>query len=221
MELKAQRRSVTGKGVQALRKEGKVPAVVYGTKQESFPIEMSSKDFGRVFKEAGESTMIELVIDGEKKSALIHDIDRDPVTDEVRHADFYAIQKGQKVEVAVPIIFSGEAPAVKELGANIIKVLHEIEVEGEASRLPHTVSVDVSALVTLESYISAKDIALPDDVRLITAPDEMVATVALPEEEPEEPVATPDMESIGISEERGKKEDEGSEGTASTEKTEA
>jgi len=208
MELQAVKRAVTGKGVQALRKEGKMPAVIYGAKETSLPIEVAMKDFSRVLKEAGESSVVELNIDGEKKSVLIHDVDLDPITHEPRHADFYAIQKGQKVEVEVPIVFTGEAPAVKELGANLIKVLHEIEVEAEATNLPHEVTVDLSGLKTLEDHIAAKDITLPAGVELITDPEEAVVTLAMPDEEPEEPVQGPDMESIGISEDRGKKEEE-------------
>lgn len=210
-ELKATRRSVTGKGVQALRREGRMPAVMYGGKENTLPIDVETKEFLHVFKEAGESTVVTLTIDGDAKSVLIHDVDLDPVTNEPRHADFYAITKGQKVEVEVPIVFTGEAPAVKELGANLIKMLHEVEVEAEATNLPHELTVDVSSLVALESHISAKDIALPAGVTLITNPDEIVAGLAMPDEEPEEPAPAPDMASIGISEERGKKEEEGEE----------
>jgi len=214
MELKAVKRSITGKGVQALRREGRMPGVVYGGKHESLPIEVSAKEFGKVFNEAGESTVVTLNIDSDSKSVLIHEVDLDPITNEPRHVDFYAITKGQKVEVGVPIVFTGEAPAVKELGANLIKVLHELEVRGEATELPHEITIDVSDLATLEDHISAKDIALPPGVELITEPAELVVTLAMPEEEPEEPVEAPDISSIGISEERGKKEEEGEENPA-------
>ena len=209
MELTAHKRLITGKGVRALRSEGKMPAVVYGAKDKTLSIEVSSKDFARVLKDAGESTVVQLSVDGTVKDVLIHEVDLDPVTHVPRHADFYAIQKGQKVEVEVPLEFIGIAPAVKELGANVVKILHEVEVEAEATNLPHALTVDISTLTTLESYIAAKDIVLPKGVVLAGDPEEVVVNVAMPEEEPEEPVAAPDMESIGISEERGKKEEEG------------
>lgn len=208
MELTATKRTVTGKAVEALRKAGKIPAVVYGAKDEAFSIELSARDFATVLKDAGESTVIQLSIDGSEKNVLIHDVDYDPITNQPRHADFYAVQKGQKVEVSIPLEFVGVAPVIKELGANVVKVLHEIEVEADAMSLPHELTVDVSSLTTVESHISAKDIVLPAGVTLVTDPEEVVATVAMPEEEPEEPIAAPDMASIGISEERGKKEEE-------------
>ncbi len=207
MELSAQKRSVTGKGVRALRQEGKMPAVIYGTKEETLSIQVDSKDFTKVLKEAGESSVITLSIEGTNKDVLIHDVDRDPVTDIPRHADFYAVQKGQKVEVSVPLEFVGEAPAVKELGANLIKVVHEIEIEAEAVHLPHQLEVDVSTLVALDSHITAKEITLPVGVTLITDPEETIVNIAMPEEEKEEEVPEgPDMEAIGISEDRGKKD---------------
>ena len=209
MELKAQKRAELGKGVQALRDEGKLPAVMYGAKDASVSIAVDAKDFAKVFKNAGESTIVELVVDSEKKNVLIHDIDHDPVTSEPRHVDFYVVQKGQKVEVEIPLVFVGEAPGVRELGANLIKALHEVEIEGDATNLPHELTVDVSSLVSLESHITAKDSPLPAGVTLITDPEESVASLAMPEEEPEEPAEAPDMDSIGISEERGKKEEAG------------
>lgn len=208
MELTATKRTTLGKGVQTLRNAGTLPAVVYGAKDETLPIEISAREFSHILKDAGESTIIKLSIDGMEKNVLIHDVDYDPLTNLPRHADFYAVQKGQKVEISIPIFFTGVAPAVKELGANVVKVLHEVEIEADAMSLPHELSVDLSTLATLDSQIMAKDIVLPSGVTLITSAEEIVATVALPEEEPTEPVAAPDMSAIGISEERGKKEEE-------------
>lgn len=210
MELIAQKRSVTGKGVQTLREDGRMPAVVYGAQEDSITIDVATNDFLRVFKEAGESTIVELSIAGEVKNVLVHEVDFDPLTNEPRHVDFYIVKKGQKVEVEIPIEFTGESPAVKELGANVIKVLHEITIEAEATNLPHEFTVDISNLKTLEDDITAGDISLPEGVTLITDPEETVVTLAMPEEETEESAEEPDMDAIGISEERGKKEEEGS-----------
>ena len=208
MQLQAHKRSIIGKGVQALRAQGRMPAIVYSGGEESVPIELSAKEFAQVFKAAGESTVIELSIEGETKNVLINAVDIDPIKHEVRHADFYAVKKGQKVEIAVPLVFTGVSPAIKELGANLVKVLHELDVEAEATNLPRELTVDITSLVDLESHIAAKDVSLPEGVTLVTDPEETVAIVVIPEEEPEEPVEAPDMASIGISEERGKKEEE-------------
>ena len=209
MELTATKRSVTGKGVRALREEGKMPAVVYGPKQKALAIEVSVKDFGKALETAGESTVVTLIVDGEPHHVLIHDIDRDPVTSAPRHADFYAVVKGQKVEVSVPLEFTGIAPAVKELNANLVKALREIDVSADAMNLPHQIVVDVSGLDALDKQILARDVALPVGVTLVTGEDEVVATVIAAVEEKVEVVAAPDMATIGISEERGKKEEEG------------
>ena len=187
-----------------------MPGVVYGPQQAAVAIEVPLKEFTKTLAEAGESTVVELSVDGEVHPVLIHDIDRDPVTDLPRHADFYAIVKGQKVEVSVPLEFVGVAPAVKELNGNLLKALHELEVEADPMNLPHEITVDISSIVALDAPIFAKDITLPAGVTLVTDGDDVVATVVEAEEEPApETVAAPDMEAIGISEERGKKEGEG------------
>lgn len=216
MELQAAKRTVTGKGVQTLRKEGKIPAVVYGAGEETLAIELSAKDFEKTLKEAGESAVVTLSIDGDTKNVLIHEVDVDPVSNEPRHADFYAVKKGQKVEVEVPIEFVGESQAVKE-GANLMKVMHALSIEGEATHLPQQIEVDVSALAAIGDQITAGDITLPEGIALVVSPEEVVALASEQKEEEEEaPTEGPDMESIGISEDRGKKED----APATEEKTE-
>lgn len=212
ISLTANKRSAFGKKAKALAEKGIMPAVVYGPKQEAIAIEVPLRDFSKTLETAGESTVVSLLVDGAEHPVLIHDVDRDPVTGTPRHADFYAIVKGQKVEVSVPIEFTGVAPAVKELNANLVKALHELEVEADPMNLPHEITVDVSALVSLDQQILAGDISLPEGVVLKTGPDEVIALVIAAKEEPvEEVAAAPDMETIGISEERGKKEEEGGE----------
>lgn len=208
MELKASKRSVLGKDVQALRAEGKMPAVVYGPSLKAFPIEVNLREFAKTFEKAGESSVVTLSVDGEEHSTLIYAVDRDPVTDVPRHADFYAVQKGQKVEIAVPIEFTGIAPAVKELSGNLVKALHQIEVEAEATNLPHSIIVDVSGLDAIDAQILAGDIVLPAGVTLVTGAEEVVVLIAAANEEEVDEVTAPDMSAIGISEERGKKEEE-------------
>ena len=218
MELTATKRSITGKGVQALREAGTMPAIVYGAKEEAVAIEVSAKEFGKVFQEAGESDVISLMVDGELKNVLIYDVDMDPITNVPRHADFYAIQKGQKVEVKVPIEFTGESPAVKA-GANLVKVLYELEVEADAMHIPHEFTVDVSGMTEIDQEIKAKDIVLPAGVTLVTGPEEVIAIIAEAKEEKEEEVAAaPDMAAIEISEDRGKKPEEEAEAGAKEEK---
>lgn len=189
-----------------IRKAGQVPAVFYGKKEASTPISIRQIDFLKVWKEAGESTVVTLnTPDGEKES-LIHDVDLDPVTGNPRHADFYVFEKGHKVEVALPVEFVGISAAVKELGGILVKVLHEVKVEAMPKDLPHNISLDISSLANFGDQILAKDIPLPSGVELKVNREEVVATVTAPREEKEEEVVVPiDLDAIEV-EEKGKKE---------------
>src|SRR3970040_331841 len=128
LTLKAEIRDTKTKP-ETVRKAGKIPAVFYGKKEASTPISIPKTDFLKVWKEAGESTVVTLnTPDGEKES-LIKDVDIDPVSGAPRHADFYVFEKGHKVEVSLPVEFTGVSPAVKDLGGVLVKVLHEVRVE--------------------------------------------------------------------------------------------
>jgi large subunit ribosomal protein L25 len=215
MEITATKRTETGKALETLRKAGSIPAVVYGPKQESVSITIGRRDFEKVFKAAGESTVVTVTVDGQAIPTLIHDVDHDPVTNAVRHADFYAIVKGQKVEVMIPLEFVGESAAVKA-GANLVKTMYEIEVEADPMNLPHNLTVDISKLTEVGSQVLASDIALPQGVVLVGDADEVVAIAAAANDEViEDTVAEVDMTQIGDSVERGKKEEDADAGAAS------
>lgn len=198
-----------------LRADGKLPAVFYGPKEESVAIAISARDFEKIFKEAGESTLVKLTGDFGEKETLIYDVDVDPVSYKPRHADFYVPEKGKKVIVSIPIEFEGISPAVKELGGTLVKVLYEVEVEAEPAKLPHELVVDISVLKDFDTQITAGDIKLPEGVTLAADADEIVANVSeAREEEPEEEPEAVDLSQIEV-EQKGKKEDEaeGAEGS--------
>lgn len=207
---------------EALRAAGKVPAVFYGPKDEATSISFDKLVFDKVFKEAGESTVITLKGVGEDRDTLIHDIDFHPVTGMPVHVDFYVMEKGKKVRTHVPLEFVGEeeAPAIKSLGGTLVKSVHELEIEAMPKDLPHGIEIDVSVLDTFDKHISIKDIKLPAGVELVGQdPEETVVSVAEPREEViDEPVQAIDMDAIEV-EEKGKKEspDEASEGEAGKE----
>lgn len=203
VQLSATKREETGKHAGT---DGRMRAVVYGPKQESTPIEVSSHDFIKVLRDAGESTVIELSGLGSPMQVLIHEVDRDPVTNIPRHADFYAIEKGAKVEVAVPLEFIGESPAVKA-GANLVKVMHELEVEASPADLPHSISIDISVLAAVGDQIHVSDIVPPKGVVIKAEAEEVIALAQEVAVEAEEPVAAVDMAAIEV-EEKGKKEEE-------------
>lgn len=208
--LTAQARTETGKKTASLREDGRMPAVVYGPKQEATPIALETREFEKVLRDAGESSVIELAgVGSGALQVLIHEVDRDPVTNRPRHADLYAIEKGAKVEVAVPLTFEGESMAVK-LGANIVKVLHEIEIEADPSKLPHELVVDISKLEAVGDQIHVRDIKVPAGVEVKNDPEDVVALAQEVEQETEEDSAAPDMSAIEV-EQKGKTEEEGDE----------
>ena len=196
--------------VQSLREAGKMPADFYGPKEKSTSVMVSTVEFIKVYKKAGESSVIILKDGEEEHEALIHDIDVHPLTGAPRHADFYVIEKGKKVKVHVPLTFIGISPAVKEKGAILVKVLRELEIEAAPKDLPHELTVDISSLVEFSSTILAKDIAIPAGVTLIALPEEVVASVAEAKEEVEE-VTPIDMSTIEVAK-KGKEAKEGEEG---------
>ncbi len=202
-KLAIKERSTIGKANERLAGTGNIPAVFYGPKEQSTSIEVSARDFDKVLKEAGESTVVVLSGIGADKDALIKSVDFDPVSGVPRHADFYVLEKGKKVEVNVPIEFTGEAPAVKQ-GANLVKVLHEIEVEAMPANLPHEIIVDVSGLTSIDQQILVKDIVPPAGVEIKTSGDEVVVLIAAAHEEKEE-AAPVDLSAIEV-EKKGKED---------------
>lgn len=197
--------------LEIIRQEGFLPAVFYGRKEASTPISIKETDFMKVWKQAGESSIVTLECAGESHDSLIHDVSVDPVKGNVVHVDFYVIEKGKKVTVDVPLTFVGVAPAQKDLGGSLVKVMHELPIEAEAKNLPHEIEVDVSVLTGFESRIFARDLKLPTGVVLAGNPDEIVALVNVVQEEKVEEAAPVDLSSIELSDAKGKKEEEGAE----------
>lgn len=207
MELTVEKRASEVKA-KALRDKGVLPAVIYGRSEESTPIAVDLKTFSKLYKAAGESSVITLKGLGADKQVLIHEVEFDAVSGAPIHADFYAIQKGQKVTVSVPLEFDGVSPAVKDLGGILTKVMHELEMTVEPGELPHAIHVDISTLVGLDSQIKVSDLKLPKSAEIEIDADEVVATISVAQDEPEEPAAPVDLSAIETSVERGKKEED-------------
>lgn len=194
---------------EAVRDSGRLPAVFYGPKEKSTPITLSMVDFIKVYKKAGESSVIILKEGKSEHEALIQDVDFHPVTGAPRHVDFYIIEKGKKVKVNVPLVFEGVSPAVKDKGAILVKVARELEIEAAPKDLPHELKVDISSLIEFSSTVTAKDIKLPSGVTLVSGADEILASVSEAKEEVEESKPI-DMSAIEV-EKKGKIETEGEE----------
>ena len=187
-----------------VRRSGSLPAVFYGPKEPSQAITVNSIQFKKIWKDAGESSVIVLKNGDEEHEALIHDVSVHPVTEIPLHADFYVIEKGKKLQVKVPLEFVGVSPAVKDLGNILVKVLHEMEIEAMPKDLPREIEVDISPLATADSQILAKDVKLPSGVTFLGNPEEVVAAIAVPKEEVEEP--TKSIEDIEVVGAKGKEE---------------
>lgn len=203
--LQIETREATGKKLATLRKAGKLPGVVYGPKQASMNILLEKNVFEKVLKEAGESTVINLVGVGEEIEVLVHEVAFNPSKGGVEHVDFYALEKGKEITVHVPLEFIGEAPAVKT-GGSLTKVLHEIEITCKPSALPQHIDVDVSSLDDFEKQIHVKDLVVPAGVKVLNDADEVVALVQEVVDEPEPEVAAVDMDAIEV-EAKGKTEE--------------
>ncbi len=189
-------------------KEGFIPAVYYGAQQQATSIFIDAIEFKKVLASAGESSSIVLVTEHGNETAMIQDVQIHPVKSNTVHVDFYILEKGQKVHVKTPIVFTGESQAVKE-GGVLVKVMHELSVEGDPTKLSHEFTVDISALVALDSVIHVSDIKLPTGVELYhVTPEDVIASIAEAKEEVEAAPAEVDLSAIEV-EAKGKKDEEG------------
>ncbi|MBI5139067.1 50S ribosomal protein L25 [Candidatus Nomurabacteria bacterium] len=195
----------------ALRKSGGIPAVFYGAGEESTPISVSKTEFKKIWREAGESSAVEVALPQKNINALIYEVQTDPVTDEPIHVDFLAIDMSKKIKVKVPLEFSGISGAVKSGIGNLVKVLHEIEIEALPKDLPHDLMVDISKLESLDDTVVVSDVKLPVGVVAITPGADVVASIVAQVEEKEEVAAPVDLSAIEV-EKKGKKEEEGEAG---------
>ena len=203
--LAVEKREKAAGKARAVRRIGAIPGVVYGHTQAAVSLSIDVRAFDKAFKSAGEASVITLTGLDKDIPVLIQEVDLDPITNLPRHVDFYAITKGQKVEVAVPLAFVGESAAV-ENGANLIKVMHELEIEADPMNLPHEIEVDLSLLAALGDQIHVRDLKLPAGIELMVSEDEVVALVQEVQEEKVEEVAAADLSAIEV-EKKGKEEE--------------
>ena len=191
LTIKVKKREILGKKVKNLRQKGVLPAVLYGPKIKNLSLEVDFKEFENIYKETGESSLVSLEVGDKKFPVLIHEVKKDPLTGKLIHVDFYQPILTEEVEVTVPIVFEGEAPAVKEFGGTLVREISEIEVKALPQNLPHEIRVNIENLKTLEDEILVKDLKLPEGAKVQREPDEIVAVVTPPgkvEEELEKPV---------------------------------
>lgn len=180
-------RETLGKSVKNLRNQGSVPAVVYGHGLKTISVTVDRIAFDKVYKQVGESSLVDLVVDGGKSiKTLVQEVQFHPTTGTVQHVDFHQVRMDEKLEVDIPLRFVGEAPAVKELGGILVKAVNELKVECLPKDLVHEIEIDITSLAEFNHSLHVKDIKLPAGLKVLSpSHDEVVVTVTPPRSEAE------------------------------------
>lgn len=209
MQLTVQTRDKFGKANKALRESGLIPAELYGHGVPNLHLSVGGKDFAKVLKEAGETSVIELVVGGEKHPVMIHDLERDPVSGEIKHIDFHQVRMDEKIKAHIPIRFAGEAPAVKQ-GGILNQTMTEVEVEALPSSLPPHFTIDISVLAELNQSIYIKDLHGLKGVEILVDPETVIVSVTPPlkEEVEEQPVVDVSQVVVETEEKKAEREKE-------------
>jgi large subunit ribosomal protein L25 len=182
LKIEAKNRNVFGKKVRSLLKQGLIPAEVYGHGFENLHVSLPAKEFVKVFNQVGESSLINIDLEGNIFPVLIHDIQKDSLSDRIVHVDLYRVRMDEKIKTTVPLRFVGEAPAVKK-GGILVKSVEEVEVEALPSDLPHELEVDLSKLVEIHQSLHGSDIKVPSGVKINIDQNMAIATVVELEKE--------------------------------------
>jgi len=186
--LPATTRTVVGKKVRHVRKQGALPIILYGHGINPTILSVPLKDFRQAYRVAGQATLVDVKVDNkEPVKALIHDIQTDPVSDQVIHADLYQVKMTEKVKTEVPLKFVGDAPAVKELEGSLITQKDHLTIEALPADLIPEIEVDVSSLQTFEDTIKVATIKarIPSAVTILDEDEDIVALVTPPRSEEE------------------------------------
>lgn len=177
--LPASTRTVTGKPVKLLRAKGRVPAVLYGFGMTPKNLELDAMSFGKIFGAAGESTLVDVVVDGGAPvKALIQEVQQHPITGRISHADLRAVNMKEKITAEIPLALVGEAPVAKAQAAVITKVREALEVECLPGDLVHEINVDLSTLTDIGQTIRVRDLKIPAGMEIRADADDVVVTVA-------------------------------------------
>ncbi len=186
VKLAVKNRLEKGKKTNKGRREGLIPAVVYGRGVETLNIWVKALDFRNLLKKSGESTIIDLEVEKkDSRNVIIQDIQRDPLTHRIIHLDFYQVRMNEEIETEVELVFIGESPAVKELGGVLVKNMDKLEIKCLPADLPSRIDVDVSALKTFDDHITVGDLNIGKGVKIEIEPETVVAIVTPPRTEEE------------------------------------
>jgi len=195
LELEVSKREITGKKVRFLRRQAVIPANLYGHGIDSLPLQVDAKILSQVLAQAGKTDLISLKIDDVKtpRKVLVRDIQKNMLTDELLHVDFYQVKMTEKIKADVPLIFAGEAPALKNKNVSLLHLIDALTIEALPDALPHNFEVDLSSLEETDQAIYIKDILIGDEITLLSDPEQMVVKVTETRQAAvEEVVATPE-----------------------------
>jgi large subunit ribosomal protein L25 len=194
--LASEPRTVLGKKVKKLRREGLLPANVYGKGLDSTAIQVKLSDFQTVFKEVGETGLIDLEVDGQKRPVLVKNMHQTFPHHIPLHVDFYQVNLKEKVKTMVPVVLTGEPVAVTEKLGLLLQTLAEVEIEALPEELPENIEISVEKLAAVDEQLSVEDLKAPSGVTILTAGDQIIAKIGeLVVEEPEPEVPTEGEES--------------------------
>jgi large subunit ribosomal protein L25 len=214
--IKATKRAVTGKHVATLRREGKLPGVLYGHNVNSVPITMDLKETSTILGKLSGSSIVTIDLDGHEHAALVREKQRDYIRSLLIHVDFQAVSLTEKLRTDVGIELIGASPAVKDFNAMIVSGIEEVVVECLPQDLPEKIEVDISNLKAIGDSIYLRDIPVPQNVVFLTDPNELIAVAQFIKEEVVEAPAVVETAEVAGTEpeviEKGKKEEEGEEG---------
>jgi len=178
--LEAKKRDIIGKQVKALRREGLLPAVIYGSDLEPMPLTLNTNEVSQTLKVIGANTLITLKVGKKEYLALVRDLQREVINRDLLHIDFQAVSMEESITTTVPIVAVGEAPAVKELNALLVTSMDFLQIEAKAKDLPDAISVDVSELTEIGDNIQVKDLVISGEVNILDDQELTVIVVAAP-----------------------------------------
>lgn len=190
----------------ALRKSGLIPAEFYGRGMKNEHLTVKADEFKKIFKDAGENTIVNLSLGGKNLPALIYEVKEDPIHGNVIHIDFYGVRMDEKITAKVPVIYIGESPAVKEKGGVVNETIHEVEVEALPGDLPHSFEIDITSLKEIGDTLHIKDLKVPKGVEILLDAELPLVGIAAPRAEEIAPVAPVDLSEVKVESEEKKAE---------------
>jgi large subunit ribosomal protein L25 len=175
--LTASPRDIVGRKVKNLRAQGQIPATVYGKNVKSVSVAVQSSAFDKIFKEAGETGLVELAVGKDLRPVLVHTLQRDPVSNQLLHIEFHQVDLKEKVHTKVPLLLTGDAPAVVGKIGVLLTLIDEVEVEALPMDLPEKLTVDVSKLAEVNQEVTVGELKIPSGVTILTDKDQSVVRV--------------------------------------------